>query len=492
MKNKVLVFLIIFFGLLSFGINVHASDNNLYQEIKKRKSIVVGTSADYPPFEFTKQVNGKTKYFGSDIQLAQKIADQLKVKLIIKNMDFSSLLVGLETHKIDIVIAGMNPDPTRLQTVDFSNNYFTAKESLVIRSNDNKIINSYKDLNNRVIGVQTGSVQEKLASNFLPNTKVIKLASVTDLILSLQTKKVDALSLSGGVGQAYAKSVKGLTAINANYPIDSQNESDNNGFSVAIPKNEELLLTKINQIIKAIGKKGYQNFLNKAGKELQNKSYSSKSVAKNKDSSMWNYRSYFIKGLKITLFISFIGVILGFILGSLFGWMSISHLSIFRLIARTYIEIIRGTPLMVQMLFAYFGIGTLFNLSSIISGIIAISVNSAAYVAEIIRGGINSVDTGQKEASLSMGLNSKQAMRYIIFPQAIKNIWPSLGNEFITLIKESSIVSMIGVPDLIYQLKNVQANTYRGIAPIVVVFFIYLTINFLLGSLLRFIEKKFK
>ncbi|SPX69814.1 glutamine ABC transporter, substrate binding and permease protein [Lactiplantibacillus plantarum subsp. plantarum] len=134
-----------------------------------------------------------------------------------------------------------------------------------------------------------------------------------------------------------------------------------------------------------------------------------------------------------------------------------------RWLATAYVEFIRGTPMMVQVMFVYFGLGLFVNLPALTSGIIAISLNSGAYVAEYIRGGINSVDVGQTEAARSLGMSNGETMRYVVLPQALKNIWPSLGNEFITLIKDSSIVSIIGVTELIYQSNIVRSDTYRGL-----------------------------
>jgi len=145
---------------------------------------------------------------------------------------------------------------------------------------------------------------------------------------------------------------------------------------------------------------------------------------------------------------------------------------------------------MIQIMFVYFGIGLWINIPALLAGVIAVSLNSAAYVAEIIRSGINAIDPGQTEASRSLGLSQHDTMRYIILPQALKNIWPALGNEFISLIKESSIVSIIGVTDLIYQLKVVQSATYKGVAPIFVAMLIYFVLTFSLSKLLNYIERK--
>lgn len=146
---------------------------------------------------------------------------------------------------------------------------------------------------------------------------------------------------------------------------------------------------------------------------------------------------------------------------------------------------------MVQVMFIYFGIGVIIQgLPALLSGIIATSLNSGAYVAEIIRSGVMSVNYGQTEASRSLGMDKAQTYRYIVMPQALKNIWPALGNEFITLIKESSIVSIIGVSDLMYQTQLVQAATYKGVFPLFITMMIYFILTFSLTKVLNYFERR--
>ena len=146
---------------------------------------------------------------------------------------------------------------------------------------------------------------------------------------------------------------------------------------------------------------------------------------------------------------------------------------------------------MVQVMFVYFGIGAVIqSMPALVAGIIATSLNSAAYVAEIIRSGIDSIPVGQTEAARSLGMSQAKAYRYVILPQALKNIWPALGNEFITLIKESSIVSVIGVADLMYQTQLVQSATYQGVAPLFVTMLIYFVLTFTLSKILNHVERK--
>ncbi|WP_242847925.1 amino acid ABC transporter permease [Inediibacterium massiliense] len=204
------------------------------------------------------------------------------------------------------------------------------------------------------------------------------------------------------------------------------------------------------------------------------------------------YYKFFINGTKITLFLSFFGVIFGVVIGIFLALMKMSKKSFIRMPASAYIEVVRGTPLLVQLFMIYYGVPMLTGIEfpDILLGIIAVSFNSAAYVSEIIRAGIQSIDKGQMEAARSLGMNHYMAMRYIIIPQAFKNILPALGNEFIVLVKESAIVSVVGIYDLMYQADTVRGNSYKPFAPLVIAAIIYFIITFTLSKLVGKLERR--
>ena len=192
----------------------------------------------------------------------------------------------------------------------------------------------------------------------------------------------------------------------------------------------------------------------------------------------------------MTLLISILSIVFGMILGSLLAVMRISNLKFLSGIAGAYVEFVRGTPLMIQVLFIFLGVGGLLGISPLVAGLIAVSLNSGAYICEIIRGGLQSVPKGQAEAARSLGLDYKTTLRKIIFPQSLRSIWPSLGNEFVTLIKESSIVSTIGVAELTFQTRAVTSQTYQGIIPLFISMVIYFIITYALTKLLNHYEKQ--
>ncbi len=204
------------------------------------------------------------------------------------------------------------------------------------------------------------------------------------------------------------------------------------------------------------------------------------------------YKSYYLLGIKITLLLSLFSLAIGTTLGAILSILRLSKSKILSFISTAYIELVRGTPVIVQIALVFFGsyVITGIDMDKFLAALIALSLNCAAYVAEIIRSGIQSIDKGQTEASRSLGISSGQTMRHVILPQAIKNILPALGNEFITLIKETSIASTIGVADLMYASKIVQSSSFQPFNPLIIVAITYFIITFTLSRLVGLFERR--
>jgi His/Glu/Gln/Arg/opine family amino acid ABC transporter permease subunit len=205
------------------------------------------------------------------------------------------------------------------------------------------------------------------------------------------------------------------------------------------------------------------------------------------------YYMFFIAGAKNTVILAAFSVCLGVVIGIFLALMKLSKNRFFYSIATGYIEFIRGTPILVQLYIIFYGLPQIgVDFPDYIAGVVALSINSGAYVAEIIRAGIQSIDKGQMEAARSLGMPHSMAMRYIIIPQALRNILPALGNEFITIIKESSIVSIIGMQELMYNADTVRGNTFQPFEPLIVAAIIYFILTFTLSKLLSVIETRMR
>ncbi|WP_034550318.1 ABC transporter substrate-binding protein/permease [Carnobacterium funditum] len=487
MKKKIMaiVLSLILMSALLPSLHVLATDKSL-EKIKSKNSLVVGTSADFPPYEFHANLDGKDEIVGMDISIAKKIAKDLGVELKVRDIGFESLLPALEVGKVDIIISGMSASNERKESVDFSEVYYIGGQSLVVRPSDNKIYASKEDLYEKKIGVQTGSIQESLAKEQMAESSIMSLSKMTDLILALKTNKIEAIIMEKPSAMAYVANDDGLATFDGGFEL----EEDEQGAAVAVKKGSENLVASINQSIAIIKENNLtKDYLKEAG-ELLKESRGQQSQEGSKSKTMVNYWSYFAKGTGYTILISVLSVFFGTILGVILSLMRMSDNKFISIPATAYVEFVRGTPLLIQVMFIYFAVGYLINIPALASGIIAVSLNSGAYICEIIRSGLNSVSKGQTEAARSLGMSKKTAMRYIIFPQGLKNIWPALGNEFITVIKESSIVSIIGVGDLIFQTKIVTSLSYRGIAPLAVTMVIYFILTFSLTKCLNHYERK--
>lgn len=211
------------------------------------------------------------------------------------------------------------------------------------------------------------------------------------------------------------------------------------------------------------------------------------------------YMPYYFEGIKYTLLISFVAVLFGAVFGSLLFYMKSSNFHIWKLkplkiIAVAYIEIIRGTPMILQIFIVYAGAEPFLgmDLSALQAAFVAIALNSAAYVSEIVRAGIDAVDNGQMEAARSLGMKKSTAMMLIVVPQAVRNILPAIGNEFVAVIKESSMASVVGVGELMYAAKIVQGSTYRSLEPLIVAAGFYFILTFTLGRVISLIERRMK
>lgn len=206
---------------------------------------------------------------------------------------------------------------------------------------------------------------------------------------------------------------------------------------------------------------------------------------------------YIAKGLGVTLEVTFFSVLVGILLGFIVAIIRSTYdktgkLKFFNFLCNVYLTVIRGTPVVVQLLIIYFVIFGSVRIDKVVVAVIAFGINSGAYVAEIVRGGIMSIDQGQFEAGRSLGFNYIQTMIYIILPQALKNVLPALGNEFIVLLKETSVAGYIALQDLTKAGDIIRSETYSPMMPLLAVAVIYLTFVMILSFLIKQLERRLR
>ncbi len=199
-----------------------------------------------------------------------------------------------------------------------------------------------------------------------------------------------------------------------------------------------------------------------------------------------------LKGLQVTLYIFVIAIILGFLIGLVMALFRLAPIKILNWIAKVYVDAIRGTPFIVQLFFIYFGVNSLHlvSLNSTTAGIITVAINAGAYFAEIIRAGIQSIDKGQTEAARSIGFTSAQTMRYIVLPQAFRTMLPTITNQSIISLKDTSLLSVIGIADLTQQGQIQASATFEAFKIWLAVGVIYFIIIYLLTLLANFVERR--
>lgn len=483
MKKRLLIFVI---ALMALVLTACSSKNifNYTIDSSYDEYIVMGTSADYPPYESLKTVDDKLTVVGIDIEIAKMIADKLGKNLKVINRDFDFLLEDLQASKVDFVISGMNPTPQREEIVDFSNIYYEATHSVLIYEDDLDKFLSLEDFNLETIkvGAQLGSIQQGIVEDDFGASQKVYLKDVNNLIMQLNERKLSAVVLETPVANSFAS--KHPKLVTTNFFVGSSED----GTAVAVSKGNTELLDVINEVILELQTSGQLD-------EIINNAILTDTVEPNKLLS-WNYILLLLQGVLMTIVLAILSVFFGSLLGLLITTLRLSNNKVLSVIAKWYVEIVRGTPLLVQVLlmYSFFNIPVILflgiDLSSFIPGVLALLINSSAYVSEIFRGGIDAVDSGQSEAGLALGMSNKMVMRKIILPQAIKNIIPSLGNEFISMIKETSIFMYLGVAELMYNASIIRAETFQIKEVYILTALIYLTLTLTTSKLLSLYQKK--
>ena len=447
---------------------------------QEKEELTLVTEAGFAPYEYYS--NGEI--VGVDIEIAQKIAKNLGKKLVIKDVAFDSIINEVKTKKSDIGAAGISYTEERAREVAFTDNYSVSKQVIIV--NKNSYITSKENLVGKV-AVQLGTT----ADTYLTKSTGITLVREKKFLAAIQDLK------DGKVNAVVMDELPAKKLITSDMKILSE-PLVTDSYGMVVAKENTELLESCNKVIKQMKESGEIDkiLLKHMGQsdEIEEKT----SVFDRFYQSVIydNRYQYILEGLKNTLIIAVGAVILGILLGTLLAFIRHYHdetgyLKVFNAISKAYIHIIRGTPSILQLMIIYYVIFKNVSISIVLVGILAFGINSAAYVAEIIRAGLNSVDKGQIEAGYALSLNYRQVMMKIVFPQAIRNILPALGNEFITLVKETSVGAYIGIVELTKASDIIASRTYDYFFPLILIAVIYFAITFSLSKLISIMEKRF-
>lgn len=269
-KKSIIITLVgaLTFGMVGCSSSKDTSSDNLTQleQVKKNGTLVIATSADYPPYEFHKEIDGKDTIVGFEISMAEEIAKELGVKLEIKDMKFDGLLPALKSGNVDMVIAGMSPTEERKKAVNFTDVYYNGEHTVLIKKENANKYNSIEDLKNAKIGVQKSSLQEQVAVDVLKATNIKGLGKISDVVLELENGNVDAVVLSKETTKGYLKQYPNI--VDANVDLGSNNTE---GSAIAINKSEDnSLVEETNKIInKLVEENKINEFVEEATKLAQ-------------------------------------------------------------------------------------------------------------------------------------------------------------------------------------------------------------------------------
>ena len=463
-----------------------------------KPKLIMVTNAAFPPYEEVE--NGKID--GIDPAIVRVIAHRLGYDLEIQDMAFNSLIAAVQSGKADIAAAGITVTEDRKKQVLFTNTYDSSAQLIIVKKSSP--IKTSEDLKGKKLGVQEGTTGDTYVSKNIQQPERYKTAP--EAVMALLADKLDAVVIDNGPGLVFVSKNQNKgedTLIALPEPLTRED------FAFAIGKHNPELLRKFNDELMKMKTSGELDdiieFYRKRHEEKQNlqKNPAGNTFIKRLGDSIYmnfikdNRYKYILKGFGVTMLITVFSALMGIVIGFAVAVVrsaaeQTGRLKLLDWLCRLYLTVIRGTPVVVQLLIIYFVIFSSVDIDKVLVAVIAFGINSGAYVAEIIRGGIMSIDRGQMEAGRSLGLSYNQTMTCVILPQALKNVLPSLGNEFIVLLKETSVAGYIALQDLTKAGDIIRSQTYDAFLPLLAVALIYLVVVIFLSWLLRGLEKRLK
>ncbi|MFS9133303.1 ABC transporter substrate-binding protein/permease [Streptococcus infantis] len=453
-----------------------------------KSKYVIASDSSFAPFVFQ---NSSNQYTGIDMDLIKAIAEDQGFEIEITNPGFDAAINAVQSGQADGMIAGMSVTDARKETFDFSDSYYTANTILGVK--ESSTISSYEDLNGKTVGVKNGTASQTFLTENQSKYgyKIKTFADGSSMYDSLNTGSIDAvmddepvLKYSISQGQKLKTPIEGT-------PIGET------AFAVKKGSNPELIEMFNNGLanLKASGE--FQKILDKY---LATDSTSKSSTVDETTilGLLKNNYKQLLSGLGITLSLALISFAIAIVIGIIFGMFSVSPYKSLRLISEIFVDVIRGIPLMILAAFIFWGVpnfiesltGQQSPINDFVAGTIALSLNSAAYIAEIVRGGIKAVPIGQMEASRSLGVSYSKTMRKIVLPQATKLMLPNFVNQFVIALKDTTIVSAIGLVELFQTGKIIIARNYQSFKMYAILAVFYLVIITLLTRLAKRLEKR--
>jgi lysine-arginine-ornithine-binding protein len=455
------------------------------QRVRQTGELRVGTDATYPPFE---TVEGDV-YTGFDIDLMNALAKEMGARARFVNASFDGIFPALQNGSFDAVISSVTITDERKRSMLFTDPYYDSGQLIAVRE-DTQGIATPDDLKGKTVGVQINTTaQYDLEKR--PGVTVNKYNTIDLALLDLQNKRIDAVVCDAPVLKFMIfKSFRGLKTVGRRFTDEK--------FGIAVAAGNEDLVREMNAALKRVRESGeydqiHEKWFGEAAERAQ-EAEAGTTAPKLFDTELAKRTlPLFLKGIWMTAKLAFISLFVGLFIGLALALARVQSSRLLKAPAAAYVEVMRGTPLLVQILFIYFVLPTFgVSIPAFWSGVIALTLNSAAYIAEIFRAGILSIDAGQMEAARALGMSHAQAMRRIILPQTFRRVVPPLTNEAIALLKDSSLVSVIGLTEL---ARTGQELASRNAAPLTIwpiVAIFYLLLTFPLTRIAEYLERRWR
>jgi His/Glu/Gln/Arg/opine family amino acid ABC transporter permease subunit len=450
------------------------------ERVRASGRLRVGIDATYPPFGIAEG----GEFSGFDVDIARAIARELGVEAELINASFDGVFPALQNGTFDVVISAVTITSERAATMLFSDPYIAAGQQIVVRGDSP--IAGLDNLAGRTVGVQINTTAQFVMEQ-RPGTTIAKYNTIDLALLDLQNGRVDAVASDGPVLRYMVRrSFPGLKTAGPEYTAEH--------FGVVLARTSDDLRRAINAALWRLQDGGeYTKLYTKwfgASAEAGLAAASPRAFDVAIIARTW---SVFVRGVWMTATMAATSLVLGLPFGLLLALARVQSSRLVSAPAAMYVEVMRGTPLLVQILFVYFVLPSVgINLPAYASGILALTLNAAAYISEVIRAGIVSIDAGQMEAARALGMSYWQAMRRIILPQTFRRVVPPLTNEGIALLKDSSLVSVIGLTEL---ARTGQELASRYAAPLTIwplVALLYLVLTFPLTRMAEYLEHRWR
>lgn len=422
-------------------------------QAEESKKYIIGTDTTFAPFEFE---NEDGDFVGIDMDILSAISKDQGFEYELRILGFNAAVQALEGDQVDAVIAGMSITPERKNSFDFSEPYFSAGSQFAVQ--EDSAIESLDDLKGKKVAVKTGTTGYDVAES-LAGQYGFTLAPFEDSVNMYEDMK-------SGNSDAVIEDYPVMLYANATGRVDlkfigEQQAIAEFGFAVSKDANAELLQMFNEGLINIRASGEYEEII---ARYLGEEALEAKTESQGIFSQFMTNSKPLLNGLWQTTWLAFVSFFIALFFGVIIGLMRTSNVAVFKILAQIYIDMMRGSPLIILAFFIYFGIPQMTGLKfgANVAGIITLSLNAAAYIAEIVRGGIQAVDPGQLEAGKSLGLPDSVSMRKIILPQAARISMPSLINQFVITLKDTSILSVIGIAELTQTGKIIIARTYQS------------------------------